>query len=332
MTNFSSGDATVEKVEVVGDAAVLETLDSAAVAGRLQPAGQRDSSGTLTKGAQAILFLHITFPADAKIPQQLTHRIQAHFAAAPPAFQELNETGGTTTIDRRPVVRIGPPLSGEGYISADSCCDATRHTRAALPVNGRVYVAQRYAVDWEQVDKDSRIYVGPREKPESYAIYGKQVIAVADATVASVVTGSPEQTPGEFPANITLDQADGNCVILDLGEHRYALYAHMQSESIHLKRGDRVKRGQVIGLVGNTGNSLAPHLHFQVMDGELSLGSNGLPYEIDNFTVTGETPGTKAFDEAEEKGTPVPIKPLSPPRVVKDALPLDQLIVGFRGR
>lgn len=74
--------------------------------------------------------------------------------------------------------------------------------------------------------------------------------------------------------------------------------------SIKVNPGDTVKRGQVLGLVGNTGNSVAPHLHFHVMDTPSSLASNGLPYEIDQFQVTGRSPGTEAFDAAEANGTP----------------------------
>jgi murein DD-endopeptidase MepM/ murein hydrolase activator NlpD len=51
-----------------------------------------------------------------------------------------------------------------------------------------------------------------------------------------------------------------------------------------VKAGERVTRGQVIGLVGNSGNSTAPHLHFHVSDGG-SFVSDGVPYEIDSFEV-----------------------------------------------
>jgi len=159
-------------------------------------------------------------------------------------------------------------------------------------------------VDWEQTDAGGRIYVGPRAKLESYAIFGQPVLAVADAVVVLVIDGEPEQTPGNYPTNIALDKADGNMVILDLGTHRCALYAHMQPGSIKVRSGEKVHLGQVIGLVGDTGNSIVPHLHFQVTDGPSSLSSNGLPYEISEFQVTGMTAGTKAFDEAEDRIQP----------------------------
>jgi hypothetical protein len=332
MTNFSSAEILVEKVEVLGDGEVLQSLDTAAIASRLQAAGQRESAGKLLGSVQALLFLHITLEAGAAIPRLLSHRVTMHVNAAPPGQQEITENGGEVAVDRKPVVSTGPPLRGAGYVSADSCCDASRHTRAALPVNGHVWLAQRFAVDWEQLDAQGRIYAGDREKLESYTIFGKPVVAVADAVVASVTDGLPEQTPGKYPVNISLDQADGNSVILDLGDQRYALYAHMQRGSIQVRVGERVKMGRLIGLVGNSGNSVAPHLHFQVTDRSSSLAANGLPYEMRDFQVTGKTSGTKAFDEAEEKGTPLAITPLSSAQPTKGALPLDQQIISFGGR
>lgn len=329
MTNFSSAAIVVEKVEVIGDGITLEILDTATVAERLQPAGQRESAGTLAGSARANLFLHLVLAAGAKVPSELSHRLALRVSAAPPGHQELNETGGTIAVDRQPVALISPPLRGEGYISADSCCDSTRHMRAALPVNGRVWIAQRYAVDWEQLNAGGRIYSGPRDKLESYAIFGQAVLAVANALVVTVIDGQPEQTPGAYPTNIPIEDADGNSVILDLGNRRYALYAHMQPGSIKVHRGEHVHPGQVIGLVGDTGNSIVPHLHFQVTNGPSSLASNGLPYEITEFEVTGKTPGTKAFDEAETNGTPLAITPFNPAQAVKRSMPLDQLIVSF---
>ena len=329
VTNFSSGEALLERVEVLGDGKATATLEASALARRLQPAGEREASGTLAPSTQALLFLHVALPADAPVPRKLSHRVTARITAAPPGKQDMIETGGETTVARRDVVVIAPPLAGARFISADSCCDATRHTRAALPVNGRVYVAQRFAVDWEQLDGEGRIYAGAQSEPKSFTIYNKDVLAVADAGVVGLIDALPDQPPGKMPSGIAIGEADGNSVVLDLGHGRYALYAHLRAGSITVKPGDRVKRGQVIAHVGNSGNTLAPHLHFHVMDSRSPLASNGLPYAIDAFTVTGATAGTAAFDKAEAEGSSLAITPIAPPRAVTNALPLDQLEIRF---
>ena len=86
----------------------------------------------------------------------------------------------------------------------------------------------------------------------------------------------------------------GNYVVVDIGEGRFAFYAHMQPGSLRVKPGDKVTTGQVLGLLGNSGNTDAPHLHFHVMDGASPLLSDGLPYAFTSFTgegrVTDEQP------------------------------------------
>jgi murein DD-endopeptidase MepM/ murein hydrolase activator NlpD len=330
VTNFSSGQAVVQAVKVVAGDKVLATLDSATIADRLQPAGRRDASATMASSEQALLFLHVALPADAPIPRRLVHGISAHVDAASPGRKEVSENGGETPVGQAEVVVIGPPLRGERFISADSCCDSSRHTRAALPVNGQVFLAQRFAVDWEQLNPEGHIYTGVQSDPASYTIYGHDVLAVSDAAVVAVIDGLPDQPPGKMPSNIAIEEADGNSIVLDLGSGRYALYAHLHAGSITVKPGDQVKRGQRIAHVGNSGNTLAPHLHFQVMDTPSPFASNGLPYAIDAFRVTGATAGTEAFDRAEADGTPLVITPVTPPRTVRNALPLDQLEISFK--
>ena len=330
-TNFSSGETTIEQLEVLDadTGNVIDSLDADEVAGRLQPAGLRDAADAFDPSITALIFLHVTFENANEVPDSLIHRLSVQAAAAPPDQQQITEEVGPTDVNRRDVAVVGPPLRGSNYIAADSCCDATRHTRAALPINGQVWLAQRYAVDYEQLDADGRIYSGKQEDPESYTIYGQEAIAVADGTVVKVVDGLPEQTPGEMPQSISPEEADGNSVILDIGGGNYALYAHFQPDSIRVQEGDRVRKGDVLALVGDSGNSLAPHLHFHVMSVPLSLASNGLPYVVDSFTVTGRTPGTDAFDEAEAEGTPLEVTPVDPPETVTEAMPLDQTVVSF---
>ena len=328
--NFTSGETTIDQLEVLdadtGD--VIDTLDAEEVAARLQPGGLRDPIDTLAPSMMATVFLHVTFDEAGEVPDRLVHRLSVQAQAAPPDQQQITEEVGPTEVERRDAVVVGPPLRGSNYLAADSCCDSTLHRQASLPINGRIRLAQRYAVDYEQLDADDRIYSGDKEV-DSYTIYGQEAIAVADATVVTVVDGVPEQEPGEFPQGISPAEADGNSVILDIGGGNYALYGHFQPGSVRVEEGDRVRRGDVLGLVGSSGNSLAPHLHFHVMDGPLSLASNGLPYVVDSFAVTGRSAGTEAFDEAEQEGTRLEVTPVDPAERVTQAMPLDQYVVSF---
>ena len=334
VTNFSSGKTTIQRLKVLdaGTDEAVATLNAKEVVARLQPAGLREPVDTLAPSTTALVFLHLSFEKANQVPERLVHRLSVKAAAAPPAQQKIAEKVASTKVSSREVKVVGPPLRGSNYLAADSCCDATRHTRAALPINGKVWLAQRYAVDYEQLDTNNRIWSGKNKKDlDNYTIYGKKAIAAADGKVVKVIDGLPEQVPGVFPEGISPEEADGNSVILNLGGGIYALYAHFQPGSIRVEEGDRVKRGDVLALVGNSGNSLAPHLHFHVMNGPLSLASNGLPYEIDSFKVTGKNPGgTAAFDKAEAEGTPLKVDRVEPARRVTDAMPLDQMVVSFR--
>ena len=90
---------------------------------------------------------------------------------------------------------------------------------------------------------------------------------------------------------MTLETIGGNHVILDLGNRHFAFYAHLKPGSITVAVGDRVRQGQVVGLVGNSGNSAEPHLHFHVSNGPLPLGAEGTPFVFDRFTLTGRRTG-----------------------------------------
>ena len=112
------------------------------------------------------------------------------------------------------------------------------------------------------------------------------------------------------------------------GGGAFVLYAHMKPGSVRVKTGDKVKRGDVIGHVGNTGNSSEPHLHLHVMDGPSPLLADGLPYVFDAFTVKAiDRAGTADFDRAAETGSPVSLTPLVPPLAIRNALPLDLSVV-----
>jgi Peptidase family M23 len=310
--------------------AVLQTVDSAALPADLALPSRRSGVTELTYGQTATLYVTVEFAGVREVPDHLSNTVTV---AAPqlPGGSFTTTPVDVRTVKRLPVPVLGPPLeAGSGYVAADSCCGSERHRRAQLPVDNQPWLVQRFAVDWEQLDARSRTTIADDTlEPASYTIYGKKALAAADGTVVHVVDGLPEQVPGTFPQNIPLSEADGNSVVLDLGHGLYAAYAHMQPGSLAVHVGQRVKRGDLIGLVGNSGNSIAPHLHFQVMDGPSPIAAEGVPYEIDRFRVTGQIPSTALFDEFETTTHPTPVVTTRFDGRHDDEMPLDRYVVTF---
>jgi Peptidase family M23 len=328
--NMSGGGFDLKTIDVVDpkrDMVLLE-LDRAEIGKRLAIGGSRGAESADLGPAQfGVLFVHVALPRGEPAPAALVHRITGYFEKINADF---TMTGGQTIsfIWRRPAV-LGPPLSGSGFVAADGCCDSIRHVRALLPIDGRLVLAQRFAIDWEEIDSEGRIVVGDPKALESYVIFGKAVLAVDDGTVVASRNDLPEQVPGALPAGIRLSEADGNYVVLDTGGS-YVLYAHMQPGSVTVKPGDTVTRGEILGRVGNSGNSQAPHLHLHVTDGPLPMASNGLPYVFDAFTLTAvDRAGTADFDKAEATGSALTLTKVDPPDRLTNMLPLDLSVVDF---
>jgi hypothetical protein len=329
LNNVTASTLEVQAVEIIDDSGkILHRLDRDSLARRLSIGGRRGAeSPELLFGQFGVLFLHVALGKDDALPRTLRHRITLRFM---PASIEHVLTIADTAVNDAPTVVLGPPLAGKGYIAGDGCCDSIRHVRALLPLDGRFTLAQRFAIDWEQADAQNRLVVGDPKVLGNYIIFGKDVLAVADGTVVASRNDLPEQVPGALPKNLPLDQADGNFVVLDIGGGAYVLYAHMQPGSVTVAAGARVKRGDLLGKVGNTGNSQAPHLHLHAMDGPSPLMANGIPYVVDTFTLTAiDQAGTADFDKAEATGAPLTLTPVSPPQVMKSVLPLDLTVVEF---
>jgi len=331
LANATPAATTLEKVEILeaGTAKTLLALDHDDIARRLSIGGRRGAeSADLGTGQFGVVFLHVPLDASVPTPSALVHRISLRLALPKPV--SLTETVGRTNVSGAPPPVLGPPLIGKGFLAADGCCDTIRHVRALLPLNGNFALAQRFAIDWEQVDGESRLVKGDLADPKNYTIYGQPVLAVADGTVVSARNDLAEQVPGALPANLPIAEADGNFIVLDIGGGAHVLYAHLQPGSVLVGAGARVKRGDILGKVGNTGNSQAPHLHLHVMDGSSPLLSNGIPYVFDAFTITAvDAAGTPDFDKAEATGTPLTLTPVTPPRRFRDVLPLDLSVVEF---
>ena len=152
---------------------------------------------------------------------------------------------------------------------------------------------------------------------------------MADARVVTAVDGLPDTPPGALPAEIPIGEADGNHVVLELGNGRYALFAHLKPGSVRVRAGDFVRASDVLGLVGSSGNSSEPHLHFHVTDGPSALASNGLPYLLRTFAAARRGVSTAGFDKAILDGNPIVTEPVQPAGPRDGVLPLDLWIVDF---
>jgi murein DD-endopeptidase MepM/ murein hydrolase activator NlpD len=280
VTNFAGLELNISKLEVLNGETTLASFEGAdlnAVLAR-PGAGNLTDNRTIGPGMRAIAYLWITLDAGAPVPATLRHRITGR-----------NQTvaGGAVTVSTAKPIVLGPPLRGEIWIAANGPGNGSVHRRALIPLNGSVHVAQRFAIDWVQIGPNGRTFEGDEKDNKTHKAYGNEILAVADSVVAATMDGIPENVPGPTSraVPITPETIGGNHVVLDLGGGRFAFYAHMQPGSLRVKVGDRVRRGQVIGLVGNSGNSTEPHLHFHVTDRNSPLESEGLPYVLESFEV-----------------------------------------------
>jgi hypothetical protein len=301
VTNSRPTPATLKTIEVLdagkgagSPSAVIASYDGDHLLSRLRmmsngPAGKPEIEFNGTR----LFLIDLAFDTRAQVPTRLLHRF-AVLGASTPAPVPVTPVALSYTIaplDISPKqIEIGPPLAGKGWVAMNGCCDiGGAHRAAGLAVNGGVYFGQRFAIDWMRLDDGGRMVKGDPADVRNYADYDADVLAVADGTVVATLNTLEDQVPGKLPdpATITLANVDGNHVVLDLGGGVFAFYAHLRKNSVTVAPGQQVKRGQVLGKLGNTGNTSAPHLHFHLMEGPSVLGSNGIPYEIDGFALAG---------------------------------------------
>src|SRR5262249_24620635 len=253
------------------------------------------SSPEIEFNGTRLFLIHLAFDSQVTIPRRLLHHVELLGAAGPgvSAPTPTSYTMASFDLVQRPAPGIGPPLAGKGWVTLNGCCEAGGvHRASALPVNGGLHFAQRFAIDWMQIDDQGRLVHGDPSDVHNYPSYGADILAVADGTVVDTINILDDQMPPNLPdpKNINVQNVDGNHVVLDLGNGLFAFYAHMQKGSVTVKPGDKVVRGHVLGKLGNSGNTSAPHLHFHIVNGASVLGSEGLPYIIDRFDLAGQIP------------------------------------------
>lgn len=334
VTNFygDTGPLKPTSLKVFADAstAPLLVLDTQELSELARPAPAEHESVAVLPGKRVVIFVWLSLPPGTAVPHTLRHRME--FATDKQAIAVLD--GAAVQVnDEKPMV-LGSPLRGGRWIAHEGPGAAQSHHWGSLvAVNGQLTIPQRYALDLVGVDPAGHaMRPGVKDiRQSSYADwigYGTDVLAVADGVVRGARDGEKEHRPLEpqpEPASLTSNGLFGNYVVLEIAPGVFASYAHLQRGSVKVKPGDAVRRGQVLARLGQSGNSAAPHLHFQLSNAATFEGSEGIPYVFDSFDFLGPESEAQLFGQ----GVPWKAAAMEPRRA---QLPLNDVVIQFPGR
>lgn len=318
--NRSDAALTIERV-IVGDAdsrKVISTLGGPALAlalhgdtGVAPPPMSR-----VEAGAEAVVYLWLRFAPQDNVPTKVLTRVEVSAGVEHGGFSVLAD------VSDAPVVALSPPLAGGPWVAVFGPDLDRGHRRVFYTVAGRARIPGRFAIDWFKLDAAGRMFEGQRGTLENWHGYGADVLAVADARVAAAVDGRPDRNFRPRSATHDPAQGSGNHISLDLGHGRFAFYEHLKPGSVRVRPGDRVRRGQVIAALGDSGDTAGPHLHFHVADANATLGAEGVPFAIDSFEQVG------VYASIQQTFAGVPWSP-SGPVEVRNRMPAANAVVRF---
>ena len=296
LTSFARNPLTVTGLDVLDASSgkVLGRLNGAQLDATLDIPGLAagaTSRRMIETGRRGIIYVDLSIVGRA--PASLRHRVT--FEAGGPAESErATLLGGLTAVNTQSLPVLGPPLRGGPWVAVYDPSLARGHRRVVYAVGGKATIPGRYAIDWMR--PNTKGGAGAIADPSRGA--GAEVLAVADGVIASTRDGVPEPRPGEKRPQVGLSDATGNYIALEISRGRYAFYEHLMP-GLLVKSGDRVRRGQVIGRLGSTGQASRPHLHFHLADANSPLAAEGLPYLLTGRRVVGAYQSIAAFEAGE---------------------------------
>ncbi len=140
---------------------------------------------------------------------------------------------------------------------------------------------QKFAFDFLGVDEQGKTGKGQAQVSEDYFAFGREILAPAEGVVTDVINGVRDNIPGSMNPYSAL----GNAVFIQHSEYEVSILAHLKFGSIKVKVGDKVKRGQIIGLCGNSGNSSEPHLHYHLQNTPIIQDGTGIKCYFEQVTL-----------------------------------------------
>jgi Peptidase family M23 len=313
ITNAFTAEVTLTSLVVRGGGKELLELSGDALAAFTRPLASEEPTTSIPKASAVAVFVDVVLPRSAgrTVPKRLTHRISYTLPAGAPIEAIIGSTtvrGPDLRVDRRVPIEIAPPLGGGGWLSANGCCDpSVNHRSTMLPANGTIVAPETFAIDYIRL-VDGRQYAGDGTQNTDWYGYGAPIHAVAGGRVVWAVDDRPDVPPflsvDDNPTVTKPSEFGGNGVVVKIRRGVFAHYYHLRPGSVRVEDGQRVRTGQKLGLLGNSGNSNGAHLHFGFTDGPPALTSTSLPFEIDRFRFQGTGAGGPTPGEVTLTGNP----------------------------
>jgi murein DD-endopeptidase len=318
LSDYRTHNLELKKVEVYADDALFRTYlkedfqpevpgSPVFLAFPATIAGMDDS----TQCKQPVLYFAIPLNTGEKIPTAVSHKLYFKKKVLCCSLP-VSAAGGKGTLSTEPLMVLAPPFRGERFANTETMMAWTHHRQGISVFDGKPYISQRFALDWFKLTESGTMCVAPFNVNASHPSYNVELIAVASGKVVRIINGILDNTPPGRAQPVTGENVAGNLVVIKIAENRYAFYGHCIPDSILVKEGDDVVTGQVIARLGNSGNSDAPHLHFQIADGTSLFESQGIPFVLDSFTYTGtyhSWDGSNSLEESALEFTSTPLTP-----------------------
>lgn len=173
------------------------------------------------------------------------------------------------------------PFRGPGIVSNAGVTNGGHRNRSGQFALDVVGMTDDYAIYLPGADRDN--------VSASYAGWGRDLIAPADGVVVRARSDRPDQPdpensdPAYYAAEHPSGGDPGNHLVIDHGHGEFSMMAHFLAGSMRASPGDTVVQGQIVGKLGSSGDTVTPHIHYQLQDGPDWQSANGLPCVFDNI-------------------------------------------------
>lgn len=97
--------------------------------------------------------------------------------------------------------------------------------------------------------------------------------------------GIADSKPSNF--NFNMKNPAGNYVVIDHGNNEFSIFAHLKNGSVRVAKGNHVEAGDLLGKVGNSGNTTQPHLHYHMQNSAEIFNGEGLPVQFNHYYANG---------------------------------------------